>query len=558
MQLLRYLSMNKVFYISGNGLKIFEWHRSSLQATITFDRSPRDLEELDHYLANSCSTPIRIAVDLIEEEFRSESIPKLYSKERKAVISRLLDRHLRDVEHVKVISNGTVKTTRKEEELLIASVPNFEEVQPWLDIFSKHNIPVVGIWSVPLLQESFLKLIENSNDNVLLVSRDVPWTQRETFVKSGKVRFSRLEKLDVDLTGTHCPNESLALLQKGTEQIRHYLTNHRIVNFTDTITVYCFVDQGMQQEYESLIQNNTMEQLEFRFISLESILALSKVESPSYSGADAIVAWACRSKSSLTDHYATNAEKIGYFHYLWKKSTQYSAFAVSVAFFALASVFMLDAYRFTKQEISAQADLNFLLDVYDQRYTDIEARLELAIPIDNSAELLSGYKNTSQLTPQSYFIALSSVYSDDRYDNIRLDGLDWSTHNAEQLSEYIASQVNDTSSLSDEGLWDEESENLATDGYADHNELLAKPIIKLKGYFNSDGLDHRSTVTKMANFTSDLSALSIVEELYVIKTPVDVRPESVYKDQDGSLVANRVVEDNSHYELLLVLKPEAI
>ena len=128
-----------------------EWAGTRLVSSVYFEPDDQGLDLFTAYLRSFRDEPVRLLVDLIEEEFRQISIPLLRGSDRQAILNRNYAKYFRTSEYKFAISQSVEKKTRKEEKLLLIGLTNQYLLEPWLNIIEETKTPLSGIISLPLV-----------------------------------------------------------------------------------------------------------------------------------------------------------------------------------------------------------------------------------------------------------------------------------------------------------------------------------------------------------------------------------------------------------------------
>jgi hypothetical protein len=96
-----------------------EWSGHKLASSVYFEPDDQGLDLFSAYLRSFRNEPVRLLVDLIEEEFRQIKIPWLRGSDRSAILKRNYAKYFRNSEYKFAISQSVEKKTRKEERLLL-------------------------------------------------------------------------------------------------------------------------------------------------------------------------------------------------------------------------------------------------------------------------------------------------------------------------------------------------------------------------------------------------------------------------------------------------------
>lgn len=191
--------MKRLFYFTGYRLSVLHWKGKELIGTSSFEPTDSGLDNFRAYLQQTENIAGNFLVDVIEEDFRSEKVPHVGSKDRKSVISRLVDRYYRSSQNYcysEII--GREKIGRKDDLVVIGAMTNPQLIKPWLAIIDECEVPLSGIWTLPLISKHLLKTLKATNDVVLLVSQQVNSNVRQTLFRDGKLISSRQSIINQD------------------------------------------------------------------------------------------------------------------------------------------------------------------------------------------------------------------------------------------------------------------------------------------------------------------------------------------------------------------------
>ncbi|MGI9262259.1 MAG: hypothetical protein ACR2QR_09510 [Woeseiaceae bacterium] len=236
------MAIKRFFYVTQDSLAVWKRERTELVEEVSFQSSDSGYELFSAYLERSESGRSLMLVDVIEEEFATDSIPELSGSDRRGLISRrLLKRFARTPYRL-----GTFQGKRRRAEdkynVIFSAITNHELVDPWLAIIDKHKAPLSGITSVPLVAADLLLEFRKPAENTLFLTRHQGGRLRQVFIKSGQVVSARLSRIAPDDSG-----ESGEMLPSEIAQSRKYLERSRLLSHTDALDVYLVANTNFAQ-----------------------------------------------------------------------------------------------------------------------------------------------------------------------------------------------------------------------------------------------------------------------------------------------------------------------
>lgn len=184
----------KILYLSDNRLSAWLWRGGKLSHVSDFALDPNGYTSFEDYLIQLPGAPIHILVDVIEEDFRNETIPHILGKDRQALMERKLNQFFRGTTYRHASLHGREAAGRRDDKLLLTGLTNEELLKPWVERISQRKLPLAGIYSLPLLSQLLAKKLKLIAPHQLLITRQTSGL-RQSYFQEGQIKFSRLTLL---------------------------------------------------------------------------------------------------------------------------------------------------------------------------------------------------------------------------------------------------------------------------------------------------------------------------------------------------------------------------
>ncbi len=202
-----------------------------------FTDSPDGLHNFAAFLQAS-KHPTYLLVDLIEEDFRQETVPHLIGGNRTALLQRKFDQFYRGTPFHQATLLQRQKTGRRDDDMVFSALTNPSLITPWLDIMLAQQTPLAGIYSVPQISAPLVK--DHPSNHLLLISWEKYSGLRQTYFSNHHLQISRLTPLHDNLTfqdavvkelsRTYQYLKSLSLLPSGqTLDVRILGNSHELI-----------------------------------------------------------------------------------------------------------------------------------------------------------------------------------------------------------------------------------------------------------------------------------------------------------------------------------------
>lgn len=183
------MSGKTILFLGAETFHAYTWKGGVLSGAQRFADSADGKEHFAAFLRNH-PYPAYLLTDLIEEDFRHETVPHLRGGDRTDLIRRKFEQFYRNTPFRQASLLQRQKEGRRDDEMLFSALTNPALITPWLNIMLAQNIPLVGIYSVPNISAP---LTWNSpSEHLLLLSWEKHAGLRQTYFDARLLRFSRL------------------------------------------------------------------------------------------------------------------------------------------------------------------------------------------------------------------------------------------------------------------------------------------------------------------------------------------------------------------------------
>lgn len=491
----------RVLLVGADRAILYLFEAGELAQAYIFKADEAGLGSFSRAIGDLVPAPICVLVDIVEEEYRQDTIPHVGGADRKAVLQRKYARLFRGTSYHYALRQGREADGRKDDRVLLTAITRPEIVSSWIDILIEHKVPVAGIYSLPILSEKLLKTIGATGPNVLLISLQKASGLRQTFFRDQQLKISRL---------AHMPRLGsvpfASHLMGEVEKLRRYLNSLALISRDSPLSIYILSQGQLLTELEQHCRDTEQE----RFLLLE-------VD-------DVVHRLGC--KQTGDSHYADMvfakllAEKAPPNHYAQDDETQFYSMHRSRVGLAVASMILLlgsagwsginfiEGVTFKQQAIDALQKADF----YQQRYelakqklppTPVEPR-EIKTAVD-AVDTLRAYKSSPELLLRLVSGALSAV------PDVKLDGLSWEAR--PDADPEAAKQRKRKRKRAD-------ADDASASGYTYYH------IAEFRGHLEPFYGDYRGAIEIIDGLADKLGANDHVQDVVVVQYPLDIRSEA--------------------------------
>jgi len=449
-----------------------------------FTDSPEDRENFASFL-HTVKCPAYLLTDLIEEDFRHETVPHLSGGNRSALLQRKFDQFYRGTPFHQATLLQRQKTGRRDDDMLFSALTNPSLIMPWLNIMLAQQTPLAGIYSVPQISAPLVK--DHPSNHLLLISWEKSAGLRQTYFSEHRLQISRLTPVHAELTFRDAVVNELA-------RTHQYLNSLSLLPPGRTLDVRILCHRNDRAELEATKQPNGVD-MRYEFADIADIARQLNIDYRcTDSDASQIFLHQLAARPPQT-HYA-NATHTHYFT-LWQLKHALNLASGTLLFGMLlwgaANLWQSGSNATEAAALKNQA----------QRTLNEAQKIILAFPNTHApaADMKAGVIVKHKLDqyappPQDILKPVSATL--DRHPKIVLDDLSW--------------QISATEPVANNTLAD-----------------VPARVITLKGHLIDFANDYRAALNYLEHFQQDLTAQGY--QVTALTKPLDVSPSGSIADQ---------------------------
>lgn len=193
------MSRKTLLFLSTEHLQACSLEKGMLTGVRYFSDDADGREQFAEFLETH-RAPAYLLTDMIEEDFRQETIPHLTGSSHDAVIQRKFEQYYRNTPFRLARPQRRQTEGRRDDEMLFSALTNPGRITAWLDALLATHTPLVGVYSLPHICTALIKDLDSAH--LLLLSWEKNAGLRQSYFLNKRLRFSRLTPLS--------PNSSLS------------------------------------------------------------------------------------------------------------------------------------------------------------------------------------------------------------------------------------------------------------------------------------------------------------------------------------------------------------
>jgi len=350
------MAAQRIFFVTQESLSIWTAGIRGPERIAVFSGAG-GVREFDAYISLTPEHTAAMLVDVIEEEFALETIPKLNARDRKSLIARRSERKYRRTPYRLSEFQGKAGPGDAEFSVLHSAISNRELLDPWLEVIQKHRVALSGIYSVPLMAPTIISSLARITAPTLFIASHQDTKLRQIFMKGGHLISARLSQSPgIDQEGY------AQFIVTEAQRSRRYLERLRILSSMEILEVRVVADSEMANRISKLGEGELSTQ--FSFIAPEDASGKLLGETRRNKGQFEIVYLSKILKRRPKCSYATSGEN----RFWTMRSMRYAimggATAVAVVCSMLAAYFLNEGVVLRDDVARIRAQVQQLTETY--------------------------------------------------------------------------------------------------------------------------------------------------------------------------------------------------
>ncbi len=546
--------MRPVLFFSGYMMTVFHWKGARQLCQFAFPPTPEGIIAFRDYLERLGRQPVRLLVDLIEEEFQQREQPHLRGRDYRRYCR---NNGLRMFDQSPFLHHSLLEVRRsdsgKRDFVLYSGLTNPELMAPWLLAIRETATPLLGIWSVPQLSRGLIEQLKLKRENVLLLSQEAPSTLRQSFFRNGKLYFSR--QAAVPRGGKI---EIRRFLQQELQHTRAFLASrHFIKNGEPLRPVALLRDEWARLLREEIQASDLHDPV---IASVSEVYELFGINTDESVLCNVLFTWLCSRAPQRSQPYLDPPGLQDYYGYQagqMLKAAAMGLFCIALGFSQYQVVEALIDHAKIPQLLHStqQADSHF-----KKQYGGIEEQLGQAARMRHSVEWFDSFRQHSYPTlPGQALAAVSRVLERPDLEEIQITSLRW------LLGDEVPQATGSDNSLGGDDMDNRQQpggmlgmiDEMGMDDMAD--ESMAQEVsgrlvhnLLMRGIIKSEAENYRRQLDLIELLRNRLSHQAHVEDIAVRQLPVDISSSGQVSGRAGvKAVGNNDQDKDREFEILI-------
>lgn len=484
--------------LSADAVTVYHWQNGDIADSFQFDSDDTGRFHFARYLQETPLLTTYVLVDVVEEEFRQDTIPHVSGSDRKNILERKFNRSFRNSPYIYHMLQGRQKEGRKDDKVLLTALTKPDAITPWIKLLEQNRVPLAGIYSLPIMSKALLKPLNAKSKNVLLVSMGSSSGLRQTYFRDQQLQVSRLAKLP--RYGT-TPYGSYVLAEL--EKLYQYLKNLRVLSREEPLDIYILAHGEVLVDLNNRVKETALTRYHLIDVAtLSREMGIEGVLTTPFS--DYLYAHSLLSATPQNHYGSTNDT-----HYFSMHQARVGLYAASILTLLAGTTWggynFISGISLKHQSTKIAQDAAYFQARYEIAKKDLPPTVVEPADIKSAIDIIDTLAKHKS-TPFLMMSAVSKVL--DRYPNLQIDGIDWTVNTDPNTHSF------------ENNRFDEDKQGIEKGDYKYYH------IATIKGHLTPFDGNYRNALGMVKRFANSIKAEENVHHVTIDSLPLDISPES--------------------------------
>src|SRR5687768_9769738 len=145
-----------ILLITDTRVQLLHWRSRELAIVYEYGKTPEDLEAFAEEMRYYQGLPVLVVTDLIEENFRYDTVVHVSGGDQKALLKRKMDFAFRNTPYRRSKVIEREKDGRRDDKILLSAISKPESVDIWVNVLLEQKFAIQTITSVAYILETFV------------------------------------------------------------------------------------------------------------------------------------------------------------------------------------------------------------------------------------------------------------------------------------------------------------------------------------------------------------------------------------------------------------------
>ena len=211
-----------ILYAFSDQLTAGVWRLGRLAHYQVFRRGADDENAFRQFLLGHRNIPLHLLVDVVEEDYRLETLPHTLGPARRALVERRLNQLYRNSPFRAAYPLGREQAKRRDDIYLFQALTKTDSIAPWLAAVVETGAPLAGIYLQAMVAQTLVSHLKLNHSHLLLSDQQITGL-RQSYFHQGKLRVSRLAPANFEA------ERLVSLTQEETEKTWLYLLSQHLI-----------------------------------------------------------------------------------------------------------------------------------------------------------------------------------------------------------------------------------------------------------------------------------------------------------------------------------------